>query len=543
MRRIRRIKSNLSELLIYVFVMSFVLGYLLLPYRVFSADNNIAFSDLTDEWQKKTIYSAVDRGIVAGYEDGTFKPNQKVTEAEFAVMIAKSVTHIDAFNTKPSDIHWAQPFYDELGKYELPFLGYQDTQYKNSPLSRGRTAKIIARLYGFDLNVVEAVSFMYENDLSKGRDEKKDFESYGAFEMLTRAEATALLDAVYHKSQVAFNGIQSDLSDGKIGTGVLYSSKDLPVNSELNSNGRYALFQGKTYINSFADISLAKQNGRQFANTYLIDQKNKRLLWSNFNREIDFTGSTSQGNLFLINHNYPVANEYKSNKMLNTAAYTSKYLRVSGNNMYIDEAVFNPLQSMLNDIYNDGANKLVLISAYRSYQTQNMLFQNRVNGLKSSMGLENAQKKVATSTAIPGSSEHQIGLAIDFSSNTDLSQSFANTKEGQWLNNNSWRYGFVVRYAMDKMNITGIISEPWHLRYVGVPHAEIMYKSGLCLEEYLDYVSHERMLPFSDYQGYTYKVYYFNSTNSDDLLSFLYLSNRIKSISGDGKGGIIVTSN
>lgn len=528
-----------------IFIMAIVLSAILLPLKAYSAKDNIVFSDLSAEWQKKTVYSAVDRGIVQGYEDGTFKPNQKVTEAEFAIMLAKSATDIDVIIANPEqNVHWAQPVYDELGKYELPFLGYQENLSKNGPLSRGLAAKIIARVYGFELNVIEAVDFMYENDLSKGRGGNKDFESYGAFDFITRAEAVALLDTMYPIKQVTFKGIASYANDGQIVTNALYRSKDLPVNSKLTMQGRYSLFQGKKCLNSWEDISLAEQYGRQYAHTYLIDQKDNRLVWSNFDKEIEFTEKTSQGSLFLVNQNYPVAKEYKSNQMINLAANTSQYLRVSKNDMYIDEVVFTPLKSMLNDLYADGANKLVLISAYRSYQTQNGLFQSRVNALKASLGLEKAQRKVATSTAIPGSSEHQTGLAIDFSqiNNMSLGQNFAATTEGQWLENNSWKYGFVVRYAMDKMDITGIMYEPWHLRYVGVPHAEIMYKLDLCLEEYMDYISREKALDFTDYQGYTHRVYYFNATNSEALLSFLYLSDSVQSISGDGKGGIIVTT-
>jgi len=542
--RIRPIKMKLPELVISILVMSLVLSCILFPYKEYSAKENVVFSDLTGELQKQTVYWAVDRGIVRGYEDGTFRPNQKVTEAEFATMIAKSANGIDGLMAKTSqDVHWSQPVYDALGQYELPLLGYNDTKIKNSPLSRGQAAKIIARTYGFDLNIVEAVDFMYENDLDQSSGENKDLGNYRAFESVSRAEAVAFLNAMYNKNQVTFREIQSEISDGKIVSKVWYRSMDLPVNAELSTNGRYALFQGKIYIASFADCSLAKQKGKEFANTYLIDQKDKRLVWSNFDREIEFTDNTSQGSLFLINQNYPVAKDYKANKMVNTAACTSQYLRVSANNMYIDEAAFNPLNAMLKDIYDSGAKNLVLISTYRSYQTQNSLFYSRVNALKSSLGLEKATNKVATSTAIPGSSEHQIGLAIDFSTSNsmDLTQSFANINEGKWLYNNSWKYGFVVRYAKEKTSITGIISEPWHLRYVGVPHAEIMSKAGLCLEEYMDYVSHEKMLQFSDYQGNNYQVYYFNSINAEDLLNFLYLNDKVQSISGDGKGGIIVT--
>jgi D-alanyl-D-alanine carboxypeptidase len=533
-----------SKIGVGIFAVAFVLSILLGTFKVSAANPIITFSDLTEEWQKEVVYSAVDKGIVKGYEDGTFKPNKKVTEVEFALMLVRSINNNELSMKNPwGDAHEVQSIYDEISKYGLPLLGYNNTGLQNSPIRRGQAAKIIARIYGFDLNVVEAVDFMYENGLSKGNGNIKDLNNYGAFDFLNRFQATAFVNAIYTIKQVTFQGIHSDVSGGRAATGVLYISKALPVNSDLSSMGRYALFQGKIYISSLEDITLAEQYGRQYTNAYLIDQIDKKLVWANFDRELDFTASTSRGNLFLINPNYPVTEYYQAGKMLNTADFTSEYLRVSDKDMRIDEVVFNPLQSMLFDVYATGADKLVLISAYRSYQTQNMLFQSRVHRLMSSMGQEQAEKQVTTSTAIPGSSEHQTGLAIDFVSKTvSVNQSFLDSAEGQWLSNNSWKYGFVVRYVGDKMEITGIINEPWHLRYVGVPHAEIMYKSGLCLEEYMNYVSNENMVQFSDHQGYINKIYYFSSTKSADLFNFLYLSDKIQSISGDGKGGIIVTS-
>ncbi|MET3195770.1 M15 family metallopeptidase [Bacillus sp. OAE603] len=119
------------------------------------------------------------------------------------------------------------------------------------------------------------------------------------------------------------------------------------------------------------------------------------------------------------------------------------------------------------------------VSAYRSYVTQKAVFNRYVK----EDGYANARKYCA----LPGSSEHQTGLAIDVSSSTGkcAAQScFANTKEAKWLQSKSTNYGFIIRYPKGKESITGYKYEPWHIRYVGVPLAKQMKKRNITLEEY-----------------------------------------------------------
>ena len=118
---------------------------------------------------------------------------------------------------------------------------------------------------------------------------------------------------------------------------------------------------------------------------------------------------------------------------------------------------------------------LWIASGYRSYWTQNTLYNNYV----ASDGKEEAD----TYSARPGYSEHQTGLAFDLNSVED---SFANTDEGKWVKDNCYRYGLIIRYPKGKESITGYIYEPWHLRYVGVEFATKLYNNGdwITLEEY-----------------------------------------------------------
>ena len=104
-----------------------------------------------------------------------------------------------------------------------------------------------------------------------------------------------------------------------------------------------------------------------------------------------------------------------------------------------------------------------------------------------------AEELAAKVVAVPGTSEHQLGLAVDIVS-TDyyvLDESQATTKTQQWLMEHCWEYGFILRYPDDKSEITGIIYEPWHYRYVGTAVSLPLRDSGLCLEEYLGAVTGE----------------------------------------------------
>lgn len=119
------------------------------------------------------------------------------------------------------------------------------------------------------------------------------------------------------------------------------------------------------------------------------------------------------------------------------------------------------------------------VSAYRSYSRQKEIYNRNVN----TKGAENANRV----SAIPGSSEHQTGLTIDVSASSvgcALEERFGESAEGKWLEKNSYKYGFIIRYPKGKEDITGYSYEPWHIRYVGKNLAKRLYRKKLTLEEY-----------------------------------------------------------
>jgi len=129
--------------------------------------------------------------------------------------------------------------------------------------------------------------------------------------------------------------------------------------------------------------------------------------------------------------------------------------------------------------------------------------------------LETATRMTARSIAFPGTSEHQTGLALDVTINGQLNQKFAETEAGRWIDAYCYKYGFIIRYPKDKTDITNILYEPWHLRYVGMPHSAFMKENNFCLEEYMDYLYENRMYLFWINEKEYYKVTYSRNPDYD----------------------------
>ncbi len=143
----------------------------------------------------------------------------------------------------------------------------------------------------------------------------------------------------------------------------------------------------------------------------------------------------------------------------------------------VDPEAQQAMNELLAAAKKDGKN-LWVQSAYRSYTHQKSLYERYCQ--------RDGQAAADRYSARPGHSEHQSGLAFDFNT---IDMRFAPTPECAWLKENCWKYGFIIRYAEDKEEITGYKYEPWHVRYLGKDIAKSVYESGLCLEEYLGITS------------------------------------------------------
>ena len=160
------------------------------------------------------------------------------------------------------------------------------------------------------------------------------------------------------------------------------------------------------------------------------------------------------------------------------------------NGKEFDSRAIDDLEAMLKAAKADGVN-LTVVSAYRSYDYQVGLFNRKVNQYKATGYNDTDAYNIAkTIVALPGTSEHNLGLAADIvtPSYMTLDDGFENTNAFAWLSTHCAEYGFILRYPKDKGDITGIIYEPWHYRYVGHSAAKEIMEKGICLEEYLNRV-------------------------------------------------------
>jgi D-alanyl-D-alanine carboxypeptidase len=165
------------------------------------------------------------------------------------------------------------------------------------------------------------------------------------------------------------------------------------------------------------------------------------------------------------------------------ADYVPKLVEVASSGKYLDYRVAPYYNDMYAAAKKDGI-ILTPFSGYRSYARQQRNFNNLIETYISRDKLSRAEatEKAATVILPPGTSEHNLGLAMDV---CNTNSTFANQKEYKWLTEHAHEYGFILRYTAEKQDITGIIPEPWHWRFVGVEYAESIKNSGLCLEEYL----------------------------------------------------------
>lgn len=153
----------------------------------------------------------------------------------------------------------------------------------------------------------------------------------------------------------------------------------------------------------------------------------------------------------------------------------------------VDARIYDAVQEMFQAGNAEGL-QFYVASAFRSYEKQKEVYNQTMNSwLAQGMEPLDAYEETAKSVAVPGTSEHATGLALDITSGEymELNEQQAETAEFKWLEENCWKYGFILRYPPEKSDITKIIYEPWHFRYVGKEAAKEITEQGVTLEEYL----------------------------------------------------------
>ncbi len=258
------------------------------------------------------------------------------------------------------------------------------------------------------------------------------------------------------------------------------------------------------YINSGAEIDIREPDEKAYGSTISIE---KHQIYS--------------GPLLLINQDYPIQESGMMKDIINLSenTYLTQGYGLLQPDIRLSEKVADEFSRMVKAAKNDGIDHFMINSGFRTLDEQHQLYLD--------MGSE---------YALPaGYSEHNAGLSLDIGSS---GMKMEKAPEGKWLEKNAWKYGFILRYPKDKSKITGIQYEPWHFRYVGLPHSAIIHQENMVLEQYLKYIKEKRNL-LVRIDGEEYDISFYDLTGQSSIQA------RVGStyeISGDNMNGVIVTS-
>ena len=193
------------------------------------------------------------------------------------------------------------------------------------------------------------------------------------------------------------------------------------------------------------------------------------ILYSNNNFYKNIEKIEPMGYDYIVNKNYKLSNNYIPKDLQELD------LKYSCKDKYLRKDAKIYFEIMAKDAKKEGLT-ILAVSAYRSYDYQEKLYSNYVNSL--------GHFRADIASARAGHSEHQTGLSVDIANKSLDYDNFENTKEFYWMIDNSYKYGFILRYPKAKYDITGFMYEPWHYRFVGIDTAKYLHDNNLTLEEY-----------------------------------------------------------
>ena len=273
-----------------------------------------------------------------------------------------------------------------------------------------------------------------------------------------------------------------------------------------------------TFINiePFFEPKEEIQAYEQYENANVVDRRISESL-----QKLEITEEQIyQGNLLLVNSEYPVHPKGIKSDVINLFTHNewTKGYGLLDSEMYLSEDIARRFSEMINAAEKEGVRNFTINSGFRDFDEQTVLYQ-----------------EMGSAYALPaGYSEHNLGLALDVGSTR---MKMADASGGKWIEENAWKYGFILRYPKDKTAITGIQYEPWHIRYVGLPHSVIMKERNFALEEYLEFLKKQKSIS-TTIHGEKYEITYYPVTKDTTIH---VPSNLRWEISGNNMDGVIVT--
>lgn len=283
------------------------------------------------------------------------------------------------------------------------------------------------------------------------------------------------------------------------------------------------VWNASSYKETDSSAVTAEQNGV----SYPADNKNMVRLVIDDN--------CKNGDLILVNKENPYRDTPEN--LVSVLEHSNKTYTVSDYNVKLNSRICEALNAWLGDFYRKyGETDLLVASGYRSVETQESIYEDDI----SKRGQDITDKWIA----VPGTSEHHTGLAVDMSI-YDTENKTSDEFDGEGIYKNLLEtcdeYGFIIRYPKDKTAVTGIDYEPWHFRYVGKGHSSYIMENGLCLEEYIELLKNytaDKPLVFK-YYGTEYRVF---RIGLEELPYETFVPDGYQyNISKDNCGGVIVT--
>ncbi len=224
-----------------------------------------------------------------------------------------------------------------------------------------------------------------------------------------------------------------------------------------------------------------------------------------FDSVLKSAGDVHLGNLVLVNNNIEYKGNVQEKDLLVVREHKNSSYWVKDYSVLVSPILMDSLNAMLEDFEEATGNSHIMVRAgHRTVEYQSNLYQSE---------LDKTGAVDSTLVAKPGFSEHHTALACDFTTyKNQVFEDFTGQGDYAWILENCHKYGLVNRYPVGKERLTLIDYEPWHFRYVGYPHAEVMYEYGFCLEEYISFIKNYTVdsgfLVFNTQSGEQYLIYY-----------------------------------
>jgi D-alanyl-D-alanine carboxypeptidase len=292
---------------------------------------------------------------------------------------------------------------------------------------------------------------------------------------------------------------------------VLYISKKFMIQNNTGLSIKKEIAKGSLLpVSVPIGIAIAYDKDKKSVSCLHIAHEGNKYMAYTSSDFVSVDAKKATHDLIFVNQYNPVSESFKikAETKVDTKKIKSKTAR------YAEKTVCDALYEMNKAIPKTGYSKFFITSAIRSIPEQARLFNSRLK--------KNQETKVANPydvthkrVAVPGTSEHHTGLALDIAclaAPTD--DSFVGTKESYWLKAHCYKYGFIIRYPNEKQKQTYAMYEPWHLRYVGKVHSEMLNTKKICYEEYAGIMINNGFLLFENMDGKKYIDLHIDNLNS-----------------------------